>query len=151
MSILRKPAQLMNTVGAMWHTVTSWLLFSTLWLACLRVLRMAMAFLGPRPHTNCNKFDTLDSCSARFRSTPTSLVRFTNSRLNPSSNSSLSSWSYKICKFIIFHHGNLEKPTWNGWNLRHRISSSGVQSWANSTNGSCILLPSEIACRNKVG
>lgn len=105
-SILRNPAQLINTVGAIWQTVTSWLRFSTLWLACLRVLRMAMAFLGPRPHTNCSKLDTLDSCSVRFRSTPTSLVLLTNSRLRPSSSSSLSSWSWKIWIYKLFFNKN---------------------------------------------
>lgn len=38
-SILIKPAQLINTLGPMWHMVTSWVRFSNLVLFCLRICR----------------------------------------------------------------------------------------------------------------
>lgn len=123
-SILMNPAQLMKTLGPMWHMVTSWVRFSRRVLFCLRIcadrrclmerwrevecytgrsvhgvctLSRWEPFLGPRPQTYCTRLWVCGWAMALFTSTPTSLTRLMNSQYRADSRSSFTtcSWDQK--------------------------------------------------------
>lgn len=102
-SILMNPAQLIKTLGPMWQAVTSCVRFSKRWFVCFISLIKAAPFLGPSPQTNCTRFPLYTLVTMAFISTPTSFVRFTNSKFSASSSSSLLRWScWKCLKIIAF-------------------------------------------------